>query len=56
MDDAVMSAVGVYPGCGSWVGREGCYTGYYPDTSLDPYLVIFSASGPTHGQMKAYFS
>ena len=26
MDDAVVSVVGVYPGCGGWVGtREGAY-------------------------------
>ena len=41
MDDAVMSAVGV-PGVvwDGWV-LEGCYTGYYPATLRDPYLVIF---------------
>ena len=27
--------------------------GYYPGTSLDPYLVIFSLRAPTHGRMKA---
>ena len=44
----------VYPGWwdegGSWEG----YTGYYPGTHQDPYLVIFHASGPTYGQMKAF--
>ena len=35
--------------------REG-YTGYYPQPSQDPYLVINLALGPTHGRMKAKFS
>ena len=46
-----MPVAGV-PGVG-WLGGylEG-YTGYYPDCSQDPYLVIFQALEPTHGQMK----
>ena len=28
------------------------YTGYYPATSQDPILTIFSLRSPTHGQMK----
>ena len=43
----------MYPGWGSWVaGWEGVLPGYYPAPSKDPYLVIFSLKGPTHGPMK----
>ena len=38
---------------GSRVGGWEGYTGYYQIPSLDPYLVINLASGPTYGQMKA---
>ena len=39
---------------GVWVvgGSGRGYTGYPPGPILDPYLVIFHASGHTHGQMK----
>ena len=37
---------------GTWVGLEGCYTGYHPVTLQDPYLVYSEAQGPTYGQMK----
>ena len=38
---------------GSWVGREGCYTGYQPSTIPGPIFNIFLRLGPTYGQMKA---
>ena len=40
---------------GGWLG--GCLGGLYrypPDQSQDPYIHIFKAKGPTHGQMKAF--
>ena len=54
MDDAVVSAVGCTRGGGMTGGREGCYTGYPAGPSQDPYISIFKAGGPTHGQMKAF--
>ena len=54
MDDAVVSAV-VYPGwVWDWVGTGRGYTGTLPDHPRDPYLHIFRAKDPTHGQMKAF--
>ena len=47
-----VGAVGVYPGWGMGVGREGCYTGTPAHPSQNPYLVIFSLRDPTHGQMR----
>ena len=35
------------------MGREGAIPGTSQGPSQDPYLVIYSASGPTHGRMKA---
>ena len=37
---------------GWWVAGEG-YTGYPPDTSQDPYFIIFSLKVKPYGQMKA---
>ena len=42
MDDAVMSAVGVYPGYGAgWVAGRAI-PGYYPAAPRTPYFIIFS--------------
>ena len=43
---------GGYGWVGTWVG----YTGYLPGPSQDPYISLFLRQGPTHGQMKAFFS
>ena len=44
------------PGVWDWVGGSGGYTGTHPAPSNDPYSVIFSLKGHTHGQMKAILS
>ena len=41
------------PGVWYWVGGLGGLYRYHPGPSQDPILVIFQATGPTHGQMKA---
>ena len=44
-------------GTGYWVGGwEGLYPVPTQYTLPDPYLVIFQASSPTHGPMKAILS
>ena len=50
----------MYPGCGMMGGSgrvywEG-YTRYPPGTLLGPIFNIYLRLGPTHGQMKAFFT
>ena len=38
---------------GDWVGRRGVLPGYPPRTIPGPIIQLYSAKGPTYGQMKA---